>query len=106
LKYIKRAYGEETLPLASVITLEPNQKDLLTPHQHFSYPLGFSGDPDLASTLTTFFNDYFAPHEPVQDSHIATAPGAASCLDALLHTLCDPGDGVLVPGPYWSMRIE
>ncbi|PGH15386.1 hypothetical protein AJ80_05570 [Polytolypa hystricis UAMH7299] len=70
--------------------------------RHFSYPNGFSGDPDLVEALSKFFNEYFAPHVPVESSHIATAPGAASCLDALLHTICDPGDGVLVPGPYWN----
>ncbi|OQE22438.1 hypothetical protein PENSTE_c010G05181 [Penicillium steckii] len=74
--------------------------DLTT--RHFSYPLGFSGDPELIAALSKFLNENFHPHEPVQQSHIATAPGAASCLDALLHTICDPGDGVLVPGPYWN----
>ncbi|KAF3396055.1 1-aminocyclopropane-1-carboxylate synthase 6 [Penicillium rolfsii] len=80
---------------------ESIQRGDLATH-HLSYPLGFSGDPDLLTTLSTFLNDYFDPHEPVKQSHLATAPGAASCLDALLHTLCDPGDGVLVPGPYWN----
>ncbi|KAJ5427440.1 PLP-dependent transferase [Penicillium cf. griseofulvum] len=71
--------------------------------RHLSYPNGFSGDPEMIETLAEFLNTYFNPYERVQPAHIATAPGAASCLDALLYTLCDPGDGVLVPGPYWSV---
>lgn len=35
-------------------------------------------------------------------SHIATAPGAVACLDALLYNICDDNEGVLVPGPYWN----
>lgn len=35
-------------------------------------------------------------------SHIATAPGAAASLDALLYNICEAGDGVLVPGPFWN----
>lgn len=70
--------------------------------QHFSYPNGFSGDPIMMQALACFINIQFQPYRPVDMSQIATAPGAASCLDALLYTICDAGDGVLVPTPYWS----
>ncbi|GIK07526.1 hypothetical protein Aspvir_003192 [Aspergillus viridinutans] len=76
------------------------QADLTT--NHLSYPNGFSGDPSMVDGLASFLNEHFDPHEPVQTAHIATAPGAASCLDALLYTICDPGDAVLVPAPYWN----
>ncbi|KAF2179236.1 PLP-dependent transferase [Zopfia rhizophila CBS 207.26] len=68
----------------------------------FSYPRGFSGDPDLLDAYSKFFNTYFKPHKPVQPSHLATAPGAMACIDTLLYNICDPGDGVLIPGPYWN----
>jgi aspartate/methionine/tyrosine aminotransferase len=29
-------------------------------------------------------------------------PGASNCLDSILFTICEPGDGVLVLAPYWS----
>jgi aspartate/methionine/tyrosine aminotransferase len=58
----------------------------------------------LIEALASFFNQYFNPHVPVLPAHIAVAPGAAASLDALLYNICDPGEGVLVPGPYWSMR--
>jgi gliotoxin/aspirochlorine biosynthesis aminotransferase len=47
----------------------------------------------------------------VLPSHLATAPGAAGCIDALLFNICEAGDGVLMPSPYWngfdfSMRVR
>ncbi|KAL1604778.1 putative secondary metabolism biosynthetic enzyme [Paraconiothyrium brasiliense] len=68
----------------------------------FSYPRGFSGDPDLLEAYSNFFNTYFKPHKPVEPSHLATAPGAMACVDTLLYNICDPGDGILTPGPYWN----
>ncbi|KAI0139752.1 1-aminocyclopropane-1-carboxylate synthase [Pestalotiopsis sp. NC0098] len=78
---------------------------------HFSYPRGFSGDPDLLEAYARFFNNYFSPHVPVLPSHLATAPGAAGCIDALLFNICEAGDGILMPSPYWngfdfSMRVR
>ena len=71
--------------------------------QDLSYPRAFAGFPEVLAAFASFFNSYFEPHTPVETSHLATAPGAASCIDTLLYNICDPGDGVLVPGPYWSM---
>jgi aspartate/methionine/tyrosine aminotransferase len=70
--------------------------------QDFSYPRSFSGFPGVLTAFAGFLNEYFNPAVPVDISHISTAPGAASCLDALLFNICDPGDGILVPGPYWG----
>ena len=81
----------------------PNDWPYLNFEQHLSYPRGFAGDPDLLDAYSGFFNNYFNPHIPVESSHLATAPGGMAALDALLYNICDPGDGVLMPGPYWSM---
>ncbi|KAF3058033.1 putative inactive 1-aminocyclopropane-1-carboxylate synthase-like protein 2 [Daldinia childiae] len=70
--------------------------------RHLSYPDGFAGDVELLKALASFFNSYFKPHVPVEVEHIATAPGAAFALDALLYNICEPGDAVLVPGPFWN----
>lgn len=73
-----------------------------SPEQTLSYPQGFGGDPALLSALASLFNTYFRPAIPVKESHITVAAGASSCLDQLLYTICDAGDSVLVPAPYWS----
>lgn len=67
-----------------------------------SYAQGFGGDPALLQALAGFFNKYFNPNNPVLPKHIVVTPGATSCLDALLTSVCDDGDGVLVPAPFWS----
>ncbi|KAF2729067.1 PLP-dependent transferase [Polyplosphaeria fusca] len=69
---------------------------------HFSYARGFAGDPDLLDALASFFNTRFNPFREVQASHLSVAPGASGCIDAILHNICNPGDGVLIPGPYWN----
>ena len=78
------------------------RRSLAIPIQHLSYPSAFGGDADVLVAFAGFFNSYFNPTTAVKTAHIATVPGAATGLDALLYNICDPGDGVLVPGPYWS----
>ncbi|GIJ88194.1 hypothetical protein Asppvi_007112 [Aspergillus pseudoviridinutans] len=73
----------------------------LKPH-HLSYPNEFAGDADLIRALAAFFNKYFHPHIPVEEAHIATAPGAATCLNTFLYNVCEPGEGILVPAPFWN----
>lgn len=65
--------------------------------QHLSYPDNLAGDPGLLESFARFFNNYFNPNIRVEPSHIATAGGVSSALDALLYNICEPGDGVLVP---------
>ncbi|WP_318570864.1 pyridoxal phosphate-dependent aminotransferase [Salinigranum marinum] len=35
------------------------------------------------------------------ESEVAVTPGAMGALFTAVHVLCDPGEEVLVPGPYW-----
>lgn len=70
--------------------------------ENLSYPRAFAGFPEVLDAFAAFLNSHFNPKIPVEISHLATAPGAATCIDTLLYNVCDPGDGVLVPGPYWS----
>ncbi|KAJ5578059.1 aminotransferase GliI-like protein [Penicillium hispanicum] len=70
--------------------------------QHLDWPKGLCGHPKLLDALAKTFNRYFHPYAPIEQEHIAVMPGTAAGLDSLLYHLCDPGDGVLVPCPYWS----
>lgn len=74
-------------------------------HKYLPYPEGFGGDPELKESLATFFNGHFNPRHEVLPSHIVVAPGATTCLEAMLHCICDAGDAVLVPAPYWSTTL-
>ena len=71
----------------------------------FSYPRAFAGFPEVLEAFANLFNNYFNPKVPVATSHLATAPGAASCLDTLFYNICDPGESILVVGPYWSQPL-
>lgn len=57
----------------------------------------------LLKALASFFNSYFKPSFEVTADHIATASGTGSCLDALLCTICDHGDSVMMLGPAWCL---
>ena len=56
----------------------------------------------LLDHLASMFNNHFDPGFTVGRKHLVVTPGAAAGLDAVLYSVCDPGDGVLVPAPYWG----
>ncbi|KAK6591769.1 hypothetical protein H4I96_12202 [Botrytis cinerea] len=65
-----------------------------------NWPHGFWGEARLLTALSSLFNAYFAPFEPVENHHVVLTAGAAGSLDGLAWSLCDAGEGVLVPCPY------
>ncbi|KAI1105362.1 pyridoxal phosphate-dependent transferase [Jackrogersella minutella] len=67
-----------------------------------AYPEGLGGPPCLLEALATFFNTYFYPDNAVQPDDIVVTTGASLCLDALLFSICEVGDSVLVTAPYWN----
>ncbi|TGO27190.1 hypothetical protein BPAE_0046g00530 [Botrytis paeoniae] len=66
----------------------------------FNYPVGLGGDPSLMESVSKFLNKYFKPAIPITSDHLITASGAGFCLDAIASYICEPGDSILVPGPY------
>lgn len=87
---------------AHVSRIEIHHWGALTP-QDLDWLRGFWGDSELLEILTDVFNTYFQPNTSVKPNHVVVGPGAAACQDAILYNIYDPGDGVLVPCPYWSM---
>ncbi|KAI6298192.1 putative secondary metabolism biosynthetic enzyme [Pyricularia oryzae] len=69
---------------------------------HMEEKASILGDEDLRASLAEFFGAYFRPRVDVTSSHIVATPGATHCMDALLTSICDSGDSVLVPVPYWN----
>jgi len=65
------------------------------------YPNGFGSDRALLDALASFFNTYFNPTFPVSPDQISTQAGSGNSLDALMYSICDIGDSVLMPGPVW-----
>ncbi|RAQ56901.1 aminotransferase GliI-like protein [Aspergillus flavus] len=71
-------------------------------YEHLDWLKGFFGDATLLDLLASTVNTHFRSHSQVAADNIAVTAGAAAGLDAILYNICNPGDGVLVPCPYWN----
>lgn len=56
----------------------------------------------VLSALSTFFNQYFDARIPVLPEHVIAVAGASTCFDGLLYTICDAGDSIILPSPFWG----
>ncbi|KAM3069257.1 hypothetical protein ACMFMG_010768 [Clarireedia jacksonii] len=105
------------IPPKGLVRLEQAENTLLRPElvricksaineeldeETLNYPKGFGGEPKLREGLASFFNSYFEPSLPVTADHISVSAGSGNSLDALLCSICDEGDIILTPGPFWS----
>ncbi|TPX23919.1 hypothetical protein DIZ76_013262 [Coccidioides immitis] len=52
---------------------------------------------DLLEEFARFFNYYFDPFTPVLKSHVVLAAASSHAIDGLLSSICERGDGVIVP---------
>ncbi|KAF2853187.1 PLP-dependent transferase [Plenodomus tracheiphilus IPT5] len=71
--------------------------------QVFALPsLGLKGgDLQARDALASFFNAYFHPIHSIKSEHIALTAGGSDAVESLVHAVCDDGDSVIIPGPYW-----
>jgi aspartate/methionine/tyrosine aminotransferase len=99
---IDMSVGENAVLADEIVQLSRHAVQSGLGTEHLTYPKSPVGDPELLKALASFINAYFRPVQTVEWSHVAVAAGASACLDNLMYSLCDPGDAVLVPGPYWS----
>lgn len=58
----------------------------------------FTGSKRLFKALATLYDAHLSPLKPVKEEHILTQVGLSSVIDSLAHHICDPRDGVLIPG--------
>ncbi|KAF3044289.1 hypothetical protein E8E12_004288 [Didymella heteroderae] len=75
--------------------------ELLIAKQIFALPTVPGGDPRLRRNLAEFFNTYSNPLQPVQREHIVLTAGASDAIEHVIYAVCDDGDSILVPGPFW-----
>ncbi|KAI1275241.1 putative aminotransferase GliI-like protein [Xylaria sp. FL0933] len=74
--------------------------------KELNWPHGFWGEARLLTALSSLFNTYFSPSELVGNDDVVLTAGAAGSLDALAWSLCDPGEGILIPCPYHAGAYE
>ena len=71
------------------------------PSVHLTYGEGPRGSPRLKKALASLFNSYFRAYKAVLENEILVFPGAVAVLDALAWSICDEGDGIIVPLPFY-----
>ncbi|KAF7911780.1 uncharacterized protein EAE98_011895 [Botrytis deweyae] len=67
-----------------------------------NYPLGVGGPSPVLTAFASFFNQFFSPSIPIEPDHVVTFSGASTCLDGLLYAICDEGDSIILPSPFWA----
>ncbi|TVY17748.1 putative aminotransferase aclI [Lachnellula arida] len=70
--------------------------------KELSYSHGIGGSLSLLSAFSSFFNQFFHSRIHITPEHVTTFAGASTCLDSLLYAICDEGDGILLPSPFWG----
>ncbi|KAI5925267.1 aminotransferase GliI-like protein [Camillea tinctor] len=75
-------------------------------NRDLNWPHGFWGEARLLTALCSLFGAYFAPFRPVENKDIVLTAGAAGALDSLAWSICDPGEGILIPCPYHAGGYE
>ncbi|KAK0640776.1 pyridoxal phosphate-dependent transferase [Cercophora newfieldiana] len=70
--------------------------------QHLTYGQGPRGSTRLRKALASFFNTDFGARRPVSYEEILIMSGATSIIDALAWSICNEGDGILIPQPFYT----
>ncbi|CAO2655780.1 Nn.00g045830.m01.CDS01 [Neocucurbitaria sp. VM-36] len=74
-------------------------EDKITSQAFALQPLGL--DEQLREALASFFNNFLNPIHAVKAEHIVLTAGASDALANVIYAVCDDGDSILIPGPYW-----
>jgi hypothetical protein len=94
---------EKVLPLDAIYSELFYLANLI--QKDFNWPPGFWGEARLLTALSSLFNTYFATFERVEKENIVLTARAAGSLDGLAWSICDPGEGMLIPCPYHAGDI-
>ncbi|KAK4161058.1 putative 1-aminocyclopropane-1-carboxylate synthase [Cladorrhinum sp. PSN259] len=79
--------------------IEQNTK--VDPISQLTYGSGPKGSPRLKRALASFLNAKFEAREPVQPDDLIVMAGVTPVIDALAWALCNEGEGILIPQPFY-----
>ncbi|CAI6227106.1 unnamed protein product [Periconia digitata] len=71
-------------------------------NHHLGYGIGPRGSPRLVNALVSFLNSELQPSAPVSGREILVLPGVVAVLDALAWSICNEGEGILTPVPFYT----
>lgn len=72
------------------------------PVEHLTCSTGPHGSHHLHLAAAALFNKDFESHSKITPNNIYVTSGLASALDTLTWAICDEGDGILIPQPYYN----
>ncbi|KAE8367080.1 PLP-dependent transferase [Aspergillus caelatus] len=72
------------------------------PLSHLTYSTGPRGSRRLRRAAAAFLNEEFHSRKTITPDNLFITPGLASAIDALTWAICNDGDGILVPQPYYN----
>ncbi|RJE19305.1 hypothetical protein PHISCL_08362 [Aspergillus sclerotialis] len=72
------------------------------PIEHLTYNTGPRGSLRLRCAAASFLNEEFHPREMVTAANMFITPGLASAIDALSWAICNEGEGIMVPQPFYN----
>ncbi|KAH7007778.1 pyridoxal phosphate-dependent transferase [Ilyonectria destructans] len=72
------------------------------PVNHLTYSTGPRGSRRLRHAAASFWNEEFKPQQPLAVKNIFVTPGLASAIDGLAWSICNEGDGILIPLPLYN----
>lgn len=100
LDVFKITIENETITDVSIGMMTHNQA--LDQHQKaFALPTAPGGEPQAREILSDFFNQYFKPVHPVKAEHVVLTAGASDAIEHVVQAVCNDGNSIIVPGPYW-----
>ncbi|KZT54834.1 PLP-dependent transferase [Calocera cornea HHB12733] len=97
--YINLNAAQNTLQQAELLAFLKSKFDVA--QVDFTFGDDFSGSQRLLRALAGFLSKHFAQHKKIEPDDIMIGSGCGPLTDQLMLYLADPGDGVLLPVPYF-----
>ncbi|KAH7393513.1 pyridoxal phosphate-dependent transferase [Cadophora sp. MPI-SDFR-AT-0126] len=77
------------------------------PSKHLTYGTGPLGSIRLRTTLSSLFTTHFHSLKPISPSQILPYSSISALTDALTWSICNEGEGILIPRPlYTGFRVD
>ncbi|KAL2170440.1 hypothetical protein VTG60DRAFT_4820 [Thermothelomyces hinnuleus] len=77
----------------------------VAPVHHLTYGSGPKGSPRLRQALASYLNSSFQPHRAVRHEDILVLSGVTSVIDSLAWSICDEGEGIIIPQPFYTSFV-
>ncbi|OAG01875.1 putative acc synthase [Paraphaeosphaeria sporulosa] len=84
------------------VAARANKNAAVNTNNHLNYGVGPRGSPRLKKALVPFFNSEFRPSKPILQKELLVLPGVAAVIDALTWAICNEGEGIITPAPFYT----